>query len=114
MSHVENLHFVLIAVPLIARVTETSYTIAGTYEVDEGTFCASFDFDAALLPQLMSVLPADARAMAEDQLSRSPFKTDLRTFLPHATISCHLGDFVELTRDKSEAFCPFRVKGFSK
>jgi hypothetical protein len=113
MSHFETLHFVLIAVPLIARVTEASYTVGGTYEFGEERFCASFDFDAALLPQLMDILPADARAMAQDQLSRSPFKADLRTFLPHATISCELGKVVEWTHDKTEAFCPFHVTKFS-
>jgi hypothetical protein len=114
MSHFETIHFVLIAVPLIARVTETSYTIGGTYEFGDERFCASFDFDAGLLPQLLNVLSSDARALAEDQLSRSPFKADLRTFLPHATLACELGENVEWTHNKSEDFCPFRVTKFSK
>ncbi|MHA3773644.1 restriction endonuclease [Verrucomicrobiota bacterium sgz303538] len=114
MSRFETHHFILVTVPLIARITDTSYTIGGTYEVGDERFCASFDFDATLLPQLMDLLPADARAFAEDQLSRSPFTADLRTFLPHATISCQLGKTIEWTRNKSEAFCPFRVTKFSQ
>jgi hypothetical protein len=113
MRHFEELHFVHIGVGLVARITDETYSIGGTYVLGEEHYCASFDFDAALLPQLLALFPPAARDLAAVQLRRSPFKSDLRAVLPHVTVSCKLGEHLEWTHDKAEEFCPFNVTKFS-
>jgi Type I restriction enzyme R protein N terminus (HSDR_N) len=114
MSHVEELHFVSIAVPLVGRVTETNYTISGQYMFGDERFCASFDFDASLLPRLFALFPESTRAIAADKLSRAPFQADLRSVLPHVTVTCRLGDEVEATHDQVEHFCPLHIIQFNE
>ncbi len=108
-SHFEHIHFVLIPVGLVARVNDTTLTISGGYEIGDETFCASFDFHESLLPQLFAALPEPLITIVKDRLSRFPFQADLRSNLPMVNLDCQLGESVELTHDKTEHFCPFKV-----
>jgi len=112
MNHFETMHFVAIAIPLIARIAQDRFTISGTYTFGPEHFCASFDFHQSLLPQLLELFSEPARSLAADALARAPFSVDLRAVLPHATISCKLGDHIEATHDQAEQFCPFGVTKF--
>ncbi len=113
MDSFEKISFVLMAIPMIGRVSESHFTTGGQYSLGEDNFCASFDFHSDLLPQLVGLFPRDARRYAEDKLSRAPFMADLRSYLPHVNITCKMGKKVEATHNHSEQFCPFEVLEFS-
>lgn len=113
MNQFESIHFVGVAIPLIAKVSEGRFTISGQYRFGEEVYCASFDFGEALLCQLIEMLPEPANKQAKAGLSRLPYRVDLRAVLPHATIACRLSDRIDFTHDRSEQFCPLRVSQFT-
>jgi hypothetical protein len=113
-SHFEKMHFLLIPIGSIGRVSDTHYTTGGGYYFGDEDYCASFDFHVSLLPQLLGCFDPALRESVADKMARFPFQVDLRAILPEVTIACKLGTRLETNADETEDFCPLEVIEFSR
>lgn len=105
-----RIDFLSVAIPTLARIGESLFSINASAMVDDKQYFVTFDFDRERLNQLVPMLPPKIAAQIEPCFANVPSMIKIQGDLPHVDVTIRIAD--EMQENDEEHYQPLEVVEF--